>query len=156
MKNKLKQLLLLLPMLLMVGGIFLSPGIQSVQPAFALDAQTEFTKVIGKSGLTTTGAKVPSLGDAVGIMINGILGLIGLVTFVLIIYAGALWVTAAGNEDQVTKAKGMLRGAVIGILVIFSAFIVVNFTLDALTGATQGEVVEAPTTTPPPSTTGGN
>jgi hypothetical protein len=33
------------------------------------------------------------------------LGLVGIVVLVLVIYAGYLWMTAAGNEDQVETAK---------------------------------------------------
>ncbi|MFA7365465.1 MAG: hypothetical protein WCZ12_03900, partial [Patescibacteria group bacterium] len=51
-------------------------------------------------------------------IINVILTLLGIVTVVLIIFAGFKWMTAAGNEEQVSKAKKTLTSAVIGLIII--------------------------------------
>jgi hypothetical protein len=37
-------------------------------------------------------------------------------------YGGFLWMTAQGNESQVEKAIGIIKAAVIGAVLTFSAF----------------------------------
>jgi len=70
-------------------------------------------------------------------IINAILGLLGLIFLVLIVYAGFLWMTAAGNDDQVKKAKSILTAAIIGVIIIIAAYAISNFVLDALSKVGQ-------------------
>lgn len=53
---------------------------------------------------------------------NFIAGTMGTLAFAFMIYAGYLYVTAAGNEDNVEKSKKIIIGAVIGIIFAASAF----------------------------------
>ncbi len=55
------------------------------------------------------------------------LSLLGIILVVLIMYAGFLWMTAGGNEEQITKSKAMLKNAVIGLAIILSAYSIVWF-----------------------------
>ena len=68
-----------------------------------------------------------SLVTILGSVINIVLSLIGVIFVILIIYGGWLWGTSRGNEEQVTKAEGLIRSAVIGVIVVFSAFVIANF-----------------------------
>jgi hypothetical protein len=54
-------------------------------------------------------------------IINILLGFLGLVALVLIIYSGYLWMTSAGDADKVTQAKRILKNGVIGLLIILSS-----------------------------------
>ncbi len=58
----------------------------------------------------------------VGDIINYLLGFLGVVFLVLILYAGFLWMTASGNEEQITKAKKLLGHSVIGLIIILVAY----------------------------------
>lgn len=60
-------------------------------------------------------------------IIKGALGLLGIISVVIIVYAGFLWMTAGGNEEQIGKAKKMLLNAVIGLIIILSAYGIVAF-----------------------------
>lgn len=64
------------------------------------------------------------------------LGLLGTVLVVLIMYAGFLWMTAGGNEEQIAKAKAMLKNAIIGLAIILSAVAIVTFVINSLISAT--------------------
>lgn len=75
-----------------------------------------------------------SLSQQIGKYIKGALALSGTIFLVLTIYAGVLWMTAAGNEDQVTKAKEIITRASFGILITLAAFSITAFVL-AVTGA---------------------
>lgn len=55
------------------------------------------------------------------------LGLLGIILVILIMYAGFLWMTAGGNEEQISKSKAMLKNAVIGLVIILSAYAIVWF-----------------------------
>jgi Type IV secretion system pilin len=60
------------------------------------------------------------------------LGLIGIVLVVLLIYAGFLWMTAGGNEEQIAKAKKTITNAVIGLIIILAAYAIVVFVMRML------------------------
>lgn len=62
-------------------------------------------------------------------IIRMVLGFIGTIFFVLTLYAGYLWMTAAGNEEQVTKAKTLLFQATVGLIIILMAFAITSFAI---------------------------
>jgi hypothetical protein len=57
---------------------------------------------------------------------NFVSGFMGTVAIAMFMYAGYMYVTAAGQEAKVGKAKKVLIGAVIGLLVAMGAFAIVN------------------------------
>ena len=65
-------------------------------------------------------------------IIRIIIGFLGIIAVGLIIYAGWLWMTSEGNEEKVAQAKKILINAVIGLAIIFSAFAIASFVLNAL------------------------
>ena len=67
------------------------------------------------------------LSSRVGDIISIILSFVGVVFFILIIYAGISWMTSQGNEQQITKAKGLLFNAIIGLVIVFAAYAIVSF-----------------------------
>lgn len=69
-------------------------------------------------------------------VINIALGFLGVIAVAFIIYGGFKWMTAAGNEEQVTDARKLITQAVIGLVVIFAAYIIANFAIGALKDAT--------------------
>lgn len=69
-------------------------------------------------------------------IINVFMGLLGLVAVVIVLYGGFLWMTAAGNEDRIEKAKKMIVAGVIGLAIILSAYAIARFVVDSLITAT--------------------
>jgi len=69
------------------------------------------------------------IGKIVGIGLS----FIGVIFLILIIYAGVMWMTAAGNEAQVTKAKDIIIAATIGLVIVLSAYAITRFVGDTLT-----------------------
>jgi hypothetical protein len=70
-------------------------------------------------------------------IIGTLLGLLGLVFIILTIYGGFLWMTAQGNEEQITKAKKILMNATIGIIVISMAYAITYFVFSTLIPKTR-------------------
>lgn len=69
-------------------------------------------------------------------VIRVMLGFLGIIAVLIILYAGFLWMTAAGNEDKITQAKGMMSAGVIGLIIILAAFGIATFVMNALVEAT--------------------
>ena len=55
-------------------------------------------------------------------LINVVLGLLGTIFIVLMIAAGFIWMTAAGNADKVKQAVNLMAMGAIGLLIIIAAF----------------------------------
>lgn len=55
------------------------------------------------------------------------LTLLGTILVVLIVYAGFLWMTAAGEADKIEKAKKILYNSVIGMVIILAAYSITTF-----------------------------
>jgi len=71
-------------------------------------------------------------------IISATLGLLGTIAVVIIIYAGFKWMTAGGNDENVTSAKKILIAAVIGLIIILSAYAITRFVMTNLYEATTG------------------
>ncbi len=67
------------------------------------------------------------------------LGFLGILSVCLILFGGFKWMTAAGNDDRVSEAKKLLLAAIVGLIIIVSAFALSTFVLDAVYSATGGK-----------------
>jgi hypothetical protein len=63
------------------------------------------------------------------IMINYLLNFLGVLFFLLLIYGGYLWMNARGQEEQLSKAKKIVREVVIGLIIIVLARVFTEFLL---------------------------
>lgn len=75
--------------------------------------------------------------NTVAQVINIALGFLGVIAVIIIIYAGFKWMTAGGNEEQVTDARKMIVQAIIGLVIIFMAWIISTFVIDRLRDVTN-------------------
>jgi hypothetical protein len=88
--------------------------------------------------LPTSIAGATTVPQLIGTIISIALGLLGIVFFLLVFYAGFIWMTARGNQDSVTKAKGILEAAVIGLVIVVSSYAISRFVFQSLLhGAAQ-------------------
>jgi hypothetical protein len=76
------------------------------------------------------------LATVAGRVVNIFLSLLGIIFVCLVIYGGFLWMTAAGNEDQVEKAKKIISQSVIGLVIILSAWAIYTFIISVLGSVT--------------------
>ncbi len=65
-------------------------------------------------------------------IINIILGFLGILAVVLILFGGFKWMTAAGNEDKVSEARKLLVAGVTGLIIILAAYSLAAFVLEAI------------------------
>lgn len=67
------------------------------------------------------------------------LGVSGLVFLAFMIYAGFKWMTARGNEEDITKARNTIIASIIGIALLVGAFAITNFINEQLINRATGE-----------------
>ena len=67
-----------------------------------------------------------------GQVVQGVLGFIGVLFIVMIIYGGFVWMTAGGDSGKVQKAKDTIIKATIGIVIILSSYIIVFYIISKL------------------------
>jgi len=99
-----------------------------------------------ETGLDKARGKLPggSVPDIIAIIINGLLGLVGTLFVVLIVYGGFLWMTSAGNEDKVKKARELIINASIGIAIVILSYVIVKTVMSIVLdeGLSTEEVAE--------------
>lgn len=103
--------------------------IMFAEPAIAQDFGLK--TAANQAGLNTN----RSVPEIIGGLIQAALGFVGVIFLVLMLYAGFLWMTARGNNEQVTKAKDLITGAIIGIVIVASAYAITSFVVGSVTGS---------------------
>jgi hypothetical protein len=102
----------------------LCTGMVQFASAQATNNQSEIQRQLGAAA-GSQGANMGQPSDPryiAAIIIRTALGLLGTIFLVLCIYGGFLWMTAAGSEEKVSKAKKLLFDGVIGIAIILAAY----------------------------------
>lgn len=69
-------------------------------------------------------------------IISVILSVLGVIFLAFTIYGGIIWMTAAGNEERVKKAKELIIESVIGVIIVIVAYAISYFILSATTNPT--------------------
>ena len=73
-----------------------------------------------------------SLTDMIGDIISSALALIGVVFLIIAIVAGYRWMMAGGNEETVANAKKTLSRAIVGVVIVLSAYAITYYVVNAL------------------------
>ncbi|OGD10147.1 hypothetical protein A2397_03835 [Candidatus Amesbacteria bacterium RIFOXYB1_FULL_44_23] len=58
----------------------------------------------------------------VSTLINMLLGLAGVASFVFLLWGGVQWIMAGGDKDALDKSRKKLVGALIGLSLVFSSY----------------------------------
>ncbi len=129
-----KFLKLILPMVLIVGmlGIVLVPEVSAM------------TLQEGAEAARCDGCPSDLFGDN-GVfkkITNTILYIVGIIAVVMLIIGGIKYVISGGDSKKVTDAKNTVLYAIIGLIISFLAFAIVNFVISALPSSSNSNVVE--------------
>ena len=75
------------------------------------------------------------LNDLVGIFIKvaqWILGIVGSLALLFFIYGGVMFLISGGSSEKVSKAKEILTGAVLGVVIVLTSYMIIGFVLKSL------------------------
>ena len=75
------------------------------------------------------GITVPGL---TGRVIKGILGIVGSLSLLILILGGFMWMTSGGNEEKIKKGQKMIVWSILGLVVIFSSYAILNQVFEIL------------------------
>ncbi|MEA2088766.1 MAG: hypothetical protein U9O55_02930 [Patescibacteria group bacterium] len=91
-----------------------------------------------QAGFNTGVTEVSSVSGAIGEIIGIFLSFLGIIFFVLMVYGGFIWMTAGGSQDKVGQAKKIIANAILGLIIVFSAYII-TYIITSELSATVGE-----------------
>jgi hypothetical protein len=103
--------------------------------AFLLSASAVLAEDYGQSataqaaGLNKYSGSLPTIA---GNVIGAGLSLIGAAFFVLMVYAGVIWMTARGKEEQTKKALDTIIAAAIGIIIVLASYALTRFVFGSI------------------------
>lgn len=104
-------------------GMFVMLG--TITPVLAQgslqDAPNQLDMAAEDTGIGA-GSELGNLPSVIAAALRFILSLLGTLMLGYMVYAGYLWMTAQGDEGEITKAKGIMINTVIGFLVVVSAW----------------------------------
>ena len=115
--------------LLAVLLVLLSPA--AVSAVGWKDSVGSLGKSIGSVGFES------DITNPIAAIIQSALALTGMIFLLLTVYAGFLWMTAAGNETKVESAQKIVTAAIIGLVIVSSAYTITYFVTKNL-GASGG------------------
>ncbi|MGE5425823.1 MAG: pilin [Bacillota bacterium] len=95
-------------------------GAQTIPPTAATDELTNPLK----------GVDTPQ--ELIGSVIEKLFGIIGSLALVMFIYGGLIWMTSSGSSTQVKKGRDIIVWAIVGMVVIFSAYALVRFVIQGI------------------------
>jgi hypothetical protein len=67
-------------------------------------------------------------------IIRSILGIVGVIALLVIIYGGFEMLTSGGNQDRITRGRDAILWAFIGLLVIFGSYGILQAVFQILSG----------------------
>ncbi len=82
----------------------------------------EIKEALGETGVTAEA----DIGNLILKYVNFVLPYLALAAFVGFVYAGFLYVTAYGNDEQIQKSKKILIYAVVGLIVVILSYSIVQ------------------------------
>lgn len=105
-----------------------------------MPAQAQLGKALSNLTKSAQGTGLEKQGDlatTIGTIIKAVLALTGTIFLILTIYAGILWMTAAGNDERIKKATSIITTAVVGLIIVMAAYAITYFVTTRL-GGTSG------------------
>ncbi len=101
-------------------------------PSFVFADNYGLDTAAGEAGLKTMAISKKSIFDVVGDVVSIGLSLIGIVFFLLMLYAGFKWMMAMGKSEDAEKAKETIEAAAIGLIIVLAAYAIATFVFKGL------------------------
>lgn len=69
-----------------------------------------------------------------GQMIKGLLGTVGAIALFMLVWGGIVWMTSGGNADRLKKGKDTILWTILGLIIIFLSYVILNFVFKLIGG----------------------
>lgn len=115
-------------------GLATVGGLLAALPVFA---QLSATVNQGLNYATIVGWGTQDLRTTIMLIVNILMGFLGIIAVLIVLFGGFKWMTAQGNEEQVGEAKKMIIAGIVGLAVIFAAYAIASFVIQQLVEATN-------------------
>lgn len=86
-------------------------------------------------GAIVTNTNPTELNDFVQLAVNvsnWILGIVGSLALLMFVIGGFMFLISAGNSKTVEQGKSIIIGSVIGLLLVFSSYMIIQFSMSAM------------------------
>jgi len=103
------------------GLVLLAPTIALAQGAPSTDAW-----VRGQSNVSSTGLSGGSIYNIISQTLAWLLGILGFIAVIGFVISGILYLTAAGNDTQIEKAKSAMTYSIVGVIVALMGWVIVQ------------------------------
>jgi hypothetical protein len=110
----------------MVFGVaLLSPvaSVNAIDPLGNICADNPDSEVCKSTGTDSANKLITNL-------VNTLLFIVGALATIMIIVGGVLYVTSSGDASRTTRAKNTLMYAIVGLVVAFVAYAIINWVIN--------------------------
>ncbi|HOX60749.1 MAG TPA: hypothetical protein PLV72_01955 [Candidatus Magasanikbacteria bacterium] len=104
----------------------------TIQTAHAATKIQDAGAILNQAAGPTGVQQVPLL-DMVAAVMQALLGMVGIVFFILIVYGAYLWFAAAGADEKTKKGRGVIITAISGLMIVLAAGALSGFVFEKLT-----------------------
>lgn len=123
------KLLIAAFMVAVLGTLALAPA-GSVSALDPSDPLAEACKLEEKSAACD--ASKDNANDLINRLVNTLLFVVGSLAVIMIIVGGIMYATSAGDSGRITKAKNTIMYSIVGLIVSFLAYAIVNWVVKVL------------------------
>ena len=117
------KLLIAAFMVTAVGAFTLVPATNT----FALDPLADVCSTDPDNAVCKN--KEEDANKLIGTLVNTLLFLVGALSTIMIIVGGIFYATSSGDSSRITKAKNTITYAIVGLVVAFVAFAIINWVI---------------------------
>lgn len=110
-------------------------------PAFAQDVSKNIIDCSGdNASLATCKAASLSIGGSLATVIQFLFVIAVILALGFLVYGGIRWITSGGDKAGVETARNTIIASIIGLIVVFLAYMIINLVLTFLTGSGIGGI----------------
>jgi len=138
---KILKIVFILTIILLIGtGFILVSNPKTVWAAdpIPLDYTPQIKIPASDPELNQASIKVGSFNPETGVMTSDLLAkyvkafydygmaIAGILAAIVLMGGGVLWLTSAGNDSKITQAKELIGGSIVGLVILFSSWVILN------------------------------
>ena len=120
-------------MVLLFGVSLMAPLVPQYTRAVTCDAG--FTATNGVCIPNNTGLSSGTVSSVLVTFMTWLLYILGTLAIIAFVISGIMYLTSAGNDDQIDRAKEYMIWSIVGVIVAFSGLIIVTAIASFLSGS---------------------